>query len=159
MRPFIRISLASWIKLQIPKGVALATLLFVLPACQNRAPSLRMLDHRAGYDDLDEHEVGLYQKRKGGFNSLQGSTVSNGVFRKSAPKVSRVYIYPHELPTKDYFWGGYVSLVVTPDEWIVEPEESNWRTIQSTEVAQPLTAPILSSQASQDGLPEKGDPQ
>ncbi len=91
--------------------------LITLGGCQNRAPSLRMLDARSGYNaGLDDEEVALYQK---------GRINNDSLARKSAPRVARVYIYPHELPSKDYFWGGYVSLVVSPDEWIFEDINGN----------------------------------
>jgi hypothetical protein len=82
-----------------------------LGGCQNRAPSLRMLEERSAYGSgVDEEEVGLYQRgRPNSFTSA----------RKSAPRVARAYIYPHELPSKDFFWGGWVSLVISPDEWIL----------------------------------------
>jgi hypothetical protein len=116
MRPSILISPALWI------SVSLVT--FV--GCQNRAPSLRMLDARSGYSaGLDDEEVALYQK---------GHQNSKSLARKSAPRVARVYIYPHELPSKDYFWGGYVSLVVSPDEWIFE--DPNLEKTQSRKKAQ-----------------------
>ena len=142
MRPSIRISLDSWSKPAFRKRLALALIFSTLPACQNRAPSLRMLDHRAGYDDLDEREVGLYQRGKVDLNSPQAFNKSNALFQKSAPKVSRVYIYPHELPSKDYFWGGYVSLVVSPDEWVVENVDTNLSTPQQPGEATPFTAPL-----------------
>jgi len=90
--------------------ISLSLLAFV--GCQNRAPSLRMLDARSGYGaGPEDEEVALYQR---------GRQNSQSLVRKSAPRVARVYIYPHELPTKDFFWGGYVSLVTSPDEWVVE---------------------------------------
>jgi hypothetical protein len=98
--------------IRILPALLISSCLFTLVACQNRAPSLRMLEARSGYGaGPDDEEVALYQKGRSNFQSL---------VRKSAPRVARVYIYPHELPTKDYFWGGYVSLVVSPDEWILE---------------------------------------
>jgi len=96
-----------------------------LVGCQNRAPSLRMLDARSGYGaGPDDEEVALYQK---------GRQNSQSLVRKSAPRVARVYIYPHELPTKDYFWGGYVSLVVSPDEWIFDQPTAELGSPESAE--------------------------
>lgn len=116
-----------------------AVLVFAV-GCQNRAPSLRMLDARSGYNSsLEDEEVALYQK---------GRESTDTLVRKSAPRIARVYIYPHELPTKDYFWGGYVSVVVSADEWITEgpksssdlfsdPSESSFPAIQSLPAAAP----------------------
>jgi hypothetical protein len=107
MRPSIRISLA-WL---------ISASAIAVSGCQNRAPSLRVLDTRAGYGaGLDDEEVALYQR---------GKQTESSLARRSAPRVARVYVYPHELPSRDFFWGGYVSLIVSQDEWIFEnPEDS-----------------------------------
>ena len=39
--------------------------------------------------------------------------------------MARVWVYPHELPSKDYFWGGYVSLIVSEDTWVFDGEAGN----------------------------------
>lgn len=111
MHRFIRISLALWIN--IPLSV-----IILLSGCAGRAPSLRMLDTRAGYGaDPDDEEVAFYQR---------GRHSNETLARRSAPRVVKVYVYPHELPSRDYFWGGFVSLVVSQDEWIFEnPMGSN----------------------------------
>lgn len=106
-----RILQNSWTSLVF---IALAIL---AAGCQNRAPSLRMLDTRAEYDPATEdEEVALYQRARHHPESL---------VRRSAPRVAKVYLYPHELPSRDYFWGGYVSLVVASDEWTYENPESD----------------------------------
>lgn len=117
--------------------------LFSFIGCQNRAPSLRMLDARSGYSaGQDEEEVALYQR---------GHQNSQSLARKSAPRVARVYIYPHELPTKDYFWGGYVSLVVSPDEWIFENPEGDGKTPDpSDKAAIQLLPPNTKSESSKN---------
>lgn len=119
-----------------PFPFSLASLLLLsLAACQNRAPSLRMLDARSGYaDGPDDEEVALYQKGRASHRSL---------VRKSAPRVARVYLYPHELPSKDYFWGGYISLVVSPDEWLV-PESETLQLGTGTDVSLPPAAELVS---------------
>jgi len=79
-----------------------------------------MLDARAGYSaDLDDAEVALYQRARQHPDSL---------VQRAAPRIAKVYLYPHELPTRDYFWGGYVSLVVTPDQWIFDKPEDDSET-------------------------------
>ena len=90
--------------------------LLALVGCQNRAPSLRMLDARAGYDRAaEDEEVGLYQR--GRFNDATFA-------RRSAPRVARVWVYPMNS-CKDYFWGGYVSLIVSEDTWVFDGEAGN----------------------------------
>ena len=114
MLQFIRISPNSW------TNVAFIALAFALAGCQNRAPSLRMLDSRAAYNaDAEDEEVALYQRARHNQDSL---------VRRSSPRVARVYLYPHELPSRDYFWGGYVSLVVAADEWTFENPETDSET-------------------------------
>lgn len=51
--------------------------------------------------------------------------MEESLVERAAPRVAKVYVFPHELPTKDYFWGGYISLIVTEDHWVFEtPEET-----------------------------------
>ncbi|MEK7692116.1 MAG: hypothetical protein AAB425_13965, partial [Bdellovibrionota bacterium] len=72
---------------------------------------------RAGYDRAaEDEEVGLYQRGRFGDGTLA---------RRSAPRVARVWIYPHELPSRDYFWGGYVSLIVTEDSWVFDGDKTD----------------------------------
>lgn len=114
----------------ISLGLLISLLLVVGTGCQNRAPSLRMLNSRSGYGaGLDDEEVALYQR---------GRQSTQTAVRKSAPQVARVYIYPHELPSKDYFWGGYVSLVTSPDEWIANPTQADGTETSDTPAIQPL---------------------
>lgn len=90
--------------------------LIAFPACTNRAPSLRMLDTRAGYDaGLGDDDVSLYQGRQRGDETL---------VRKSAPRAVKVWIYPHELPSKDWFMGGYVRMEVTQEQWVFDSMDS-----------------------------------
>jgi hypothetical protein len=80
----------------------------------SRAPSIRMLDSRAAYGEApDDEEVALYQR---------GKHAQDTVLRRASPRVARVYVFPHELPTRDYFWGGYVSLLVA-QEWVFEESD------------------------------------
>lgn len=102
MSLYIRISLALWISVFVS-----------IIGCASRAPSLHMLDTRAGYDSpYDDAEIGIYQRAKAA-NSSFGKT--------QGPRIVKVYVYPHELPTQDYFWGGYVSLIIRRDEIEFEP--------------------------------------
>lgn len=96
--------------------------LAVVSGCASRAPSLRLLDTRAAYNSpYDDEEVAIYQRAR-----LQG----NSIGRAAGPRIVKVYVYAHELPSQDYFWGGYISLVVRRDEVIFESpseEESSER--------------------------------
>jgi hypothetical protein len=39
--------------------------------------------------------------------------------------VTTAYIYPHELPTRDYFWGAYVSVLVGETSVVFENPEDD----------------------------------
>ena len=69
------------------------------------APTKSLLEERAGY----------------GFNApgMQGMTM-DGV--RYAPtrvpeKVIVAWLHAKELPSKDYFWGSWISVVVAPEGW------------------------------------------
>lgn len=104
--------------LSIPISLVLliSSLAIGLIGCQNRAPSLRLLDKRAEYDvDMDDEEVALYQRSR----HHPESATKSGLQR-----IAKVYLYPHELPSRDYFWGGYVSLIVAKEEVTFDDPES-----------------------------------
>jgi hypothetical protein len=74
-----------------------------------------MLDSRAAYGEApDDEEVALYQR---------GRHAQDTVLRRASQRVARVYVFPHELPTRDYFWGGYISLLVAQDQWVIDPAD------------------------------------
>lgn len=107
----------------------LISALTVMSACTNRAPSLRMLDTRAGYDSgMDDAEVAIYQRNR---------AKQNSAFRTLGPRIAKVYVFPHELPSEDYFWGGYISLIIHRDEVIYDNPES-----QADDDAQQAPPPI-----------------
>lgn len=109
MLQFTRISRAWWIS---------AIALCLVAGCTNRAPSLRVLDTRAGYgSELDDEDLALYQR---------GRKHPESTLPKGGKQVVTAYIYPHELPTRDYFWGGFVSVVVGEDDLVFEnPEDES----------------------------------
>jgi hypothetical protein len=105
MRLFTRILPIFWIS-----GV------LALSACTNRAPSLRLLDTRAAYGSpYDEEEVAIYKKSK---------AHADAIGLAAGPRVATVYVFPHDLPSQDRFWGCYISVVIRRDEVVFEnPEE------------------------------------
>ena len=105
----------------------LISALATMSACTNRAPSLRMLDTRAGYDSgMDDQEVAIYQRNR---------AKQNSAFRTLGPRIAKVYVFPHELPSEDYFWGGYISLIIHRDEVIYDNPEG--QTEDDTQSAPP----------------------
>lgn len=90
---------------------------FFLSGCAiNRADSLRMLDKRAEYDapqnTLPLPAAGLKEGGIQGFNS-------SPIPVRTRPKVASIWIHPHEMASHDYFWGGWMSVVVEPDQWVL----------------------------------------
>jgi hypothetical protein len=79
----------------------------------NRAASLRMLDERAGYA-IGDLPVDASLKGEGvdGFRNAP-------VPVRSRPRVAAIWIHPHETASHDYFWGGWMSVVVEKDQWIL----------------------------------------
>lgn len=84
-------------------------------SCLHRAESQKMLEVRANYDGKDRDEASSL--------SLGSSEVITNGFAvpvRTPPKTAHIWIFPHETPTKEYFWGGWMSVVVEGDRWDVE---------------------------------------
>ena len=102
------------LRIKMIVAIGAVMLMFAL-GCTNRAPSLRVLDTRAGYgNELDDEDLVLYQR---------GRKHPESTLSRNGKLVVTAYIYPHELPTRDYFWGGYVSVVVDGQDLIFENPE------------------------------------
>ena len=105
MRRFTRFLPVLWISATI-----------VATGCTNRAPSLRMLDTRAGYNNpYDDEEVAIYQRAR-----AEGDTIG----RPIGPRVAYAWVYPHDLPSQDRFMGGYVALIIHRDEVVFDNPDS-----------------------------------
>ena len=112
MHQSIHISRAWLTKQWIRTWLTLGFVVLLAQGCASRAPSLRVLDTRAGYgSEMDDEEVALYQR---------GQRSQDSIVKQGGHRVVTAYIYPHELPTRDYFWGAYVSLVVGEDSVVFE---------------------------------------
>jgi len=72
----------------------------MLSSCASRAPSLRMLDKRSNYE-MDSKEF-VY--------------IDDELSRDKAREV-KIYIYPNEMPSGDYFQGGYLRAVIEKGKW------------------------------------------
>ena len=99
MRMSIRISLGLLISL----GISACSL--------NRAASLRMLDERAQYEGLPP----LPELKEGGLEGFRGRPIPS----RTRTRVAMVRVHPHELPNHDYFWGGWISILVDRDTWVL----------------------------------------
>ena len=90
--------------------------LLLLSACMNRAQSFRMLDKRAEYEDMDDSKaISNPSLKEGGIEGFGNGPVPV----RSRPKVAAIWIHPHEMASHDYFWGGWMSVVVEPDQWVL----------------------------------------
>ena len=80
-------------------------LFLTLTGCAtNRAPGLNMLDIRADYSGKE----------------YINSELSGHDPVRTVPKVEDIYIYPHEMPTGDYFRGGWIRTLVSKGQWKLE---------------------------------------
>lgn len=94
-------------------SVVLVNSCIIISGCQNRAPSLRMLDGRADYDDpRTSQDITM---KEGGVEGFRNHPVPV----RSRPKVAAIWIHPHEMASHDYFWGGWMSCVIEQDQWIL----------------------------------------
>jgi hypothetical protein len=75
-----------------------------------------MLEVRADYEGKEKDEASSL--KLGDNQVLQGANL--GIPIRTVPKAAHVWIFPHETPNKEYFWGGWISVVVEGDRWEVE---------------------------------------
>ncbi len=103
----------------IPISVAFWISALTLTGCMSRAPSLRMLDERADYQDPRASSQDL-RLREAGVEGFRSGPVPV----RTRPKVAAIWIHPHEMANHDYFWGGWMSIVVEADQWpLTKPGE------------------------------------
>ena len=82
-------------------------MLCLLPACAvTRAPSLNMLEVRADYDDKAQLD-----------DALDTADALPLEPKRSEARVADIWIHPHELPTGDYFRGGWIRTLVEAPRW------------------------------------------
>lgn len=90
---------------------------FIVVGCGslNRADSQRMLDARAAYDGGPGSLGDNVSVKEAGVEGFRNSPVPV----RTRPKVAPIWIFPHETATRDYFWGGWISVVVESDQWVM----------------------------------------
>jgi Type IV conjugative transfer system lipoprotein (TraV) len=94
-------------------AVLLISVLFQGCSGLTRAESLRMLDERAEYGNNPvEKEPRLKEAGLDGFKT-------SPVPVRTRPRVAAIWIHPHETGNHDYFWGGWISVVVEQDQWVL----------------------------------------
>lgn len=72
----------------------------MISACSHAPESERMLDKRSNYDDVSFAQM-----------NIQNMT------SRSKSKAVLVWAYPEELPTGDYFWGSWISMIIQDESW------------------------------------------
>ena len=84
-------------------------------ACSlNRADSLRMLENRADYEAPGREDSSPALKESG----IEGFA-KNPVPVRTRGQVAACWIVPHETASRDYFWGGWISLVTDEPQWVL----------------------------------------
>ena len=68
------------------------------------------------------NEKSILEERAGyGFNpppiGMNGSSDTKYVPTRVPEKVVVAWLHPKELPSKDYFWGAWISTVIAPESW------------------------------------------
>ncbi|MBM4253414.1 MAG: TraV family lipoprotein [Deltaproteobacteria bacterium] len=82
-------------------------------SCLHRAESKNLLEERADYGSREKAEAGSLKLT----DAEVKREPTTGIPIRTPPKVAQIWIYPHETPTKEYFWGGWISVVVEGDRW------------------------------------------
>ena len=100
----------------LTKAAAWALAVAVLiSGCVNRAASETMLEKRADYEGAATQEAEELKLSSGPALDVVGVRPA-----RTAPKIAHIWIFPHETSSKEYFWGGWISVVVEGDKWNVD---------------------------------------
>lgn len=86
--------------------ILLASLTSLLVACASDSKK-SLLEERAGYGINNMPTVGV--------NGTSGSV--RYVPTRIPEKVMVAWLHAKELPSKDYFWGSWLSVIVAPEGW------------------------------------------
>lgn len=73
----------------------------LLVSCSSSGVKVRMLNERSEYE------------RK----QTQIASVRNDEFNRQPSKKAKVYVVPHELPSGDYFHGGWIEVIYEKEKW------------------------------------------
>lgn len=120
---------------------------WLLQGCgsMNRAESSRMLDARAAYESGPSAVPDSVSLKEGGVEGFRNSPVPV----RTRPRVAPIWIHPHETATRDYFWGGWISVVVEQDQWVMSkpqlvPKASGFQELPFRPMPGPM--PLMSGQ-------------
>ena len=86
--------------------------IFILSSCAiHRAPSRNMLAERSDYTGQARTE-----------KESSALSASEPLFtpQRTQPEVTDIWIHPHEMPTGDYFRGGWIRTIISDSKWTVK---------------------------------------
>ena len=84
-------------------------IIFLYSCALTRAASFNLLDQRADYSGENRLNDGL--------SELSGPLLTP---RRTESKTADIFIHPHEMPSGDYFLGGWIRTIVSPSRWELE---------------------------------------
>ena len=95
-------------------SLALASSVLLGGCAMNRADSLRMLNERAEYDVGPGPDLALKEAGLDGFRDSPTPV-------RSRARVASAFLHPQPTLNPDfYFYGGWVSIVVERDDWVLK---------------------------------------
>ena len=87
--------------------IKLLLLVLLTSSCSSmRALSLNFLEKKADYDGVHKTHHAIQE--------LKGPLLAP---KRTGPKMADIWIHPHEMPTGDYFLGGWVRILVSQPQW------------------------------------------
>ena len=86
-------------------------LAFLISAgCTHSGPTIKMLEERAEYDAFSPESAVLAPAAAIGVNG-------EASLAKAERQIADIWIYPHQAGTREYFGGGWVSILLEGDRW------------------------------------------
>ena len=85
----------------------LSTVLFLTSCASLQNLSQNLLEKRADY----KHD----NKVKTALEDLNSTSLLAP--KRTQSKTADIWVHPHEMPTGDYFLGGWVRMVISPSQW------------------------------------------
>jgi len=96
-------------------GVCLALILLLSTSCAlNRVKGTNMLNKRSDYKSTKQIEDAL--------SSADEALLSP---ERTKPSVADIWIHPHEMPSGDYFLGGWIRSIISKARWQVEEKRKS----------------------------------
>lgn len=87
---------------------------FLCSCASHNKPQISFLEKRADYEDKE--------RQKAQIKDLKASFIS---LKRTEPHLADIWIHPHELPSGDFFQGGWVKTLLSHSAWEVEGYQKN----------------------------------